>query len=1103
MQNIFNNISRENMKSKFWQRKKMEIGFRVNLIIFLLVAILIFSTIIQPEAQILSSLTTTTVSAGSPRPDEVDLTGTNIWKTDSDVPPHNNLGFRITKNALLIIYPGVTVEFDSGRQLLVEGTLRIIGSPSNPVNLTTKLVSPTGPDWAGINFVAGSKGYVNHSNITYCASGVRLEGTTNIKIANSTINDVDFGIKVESDCNNIIIENNEIFNSDTGIGIYSSNYNTICNNTIYNSSVSSLSIGSNSRENNIELNEMFNGSNRGISISGKANNNTVSFNHIYLHDENGIRCTNTNDNSFKNNQIHTNGRNGILLYFGSDGNSFMYNTITQNGYDGLRLEGIEASEVILNDISHNGNGVIVEDSRDIYLENNTIISSTTNDFSLSLDSIVTSVNNTFNSSKVAVYDSSELHVYWYMFLETQDKSGLIIPAIVNITNATKEIIVPETSINGNLDWIMCLGYIHTGWGHDKSMNPYWVRADNGTRVIKVGFDMSKKPKECIVKFLDYPPPEGHLPDSFKFSEDTTLELNLSNYFTSSENLEYRMELISKMNMDYLIDPETSILTATPPPNWNGEDKIRVFASANLGGEISEETTLTVEPINDPPYINQSLPSYIKTEGDPGWELNLSKCAYDEDLIYGDILSWYVTDVNDTLLNLTVINNSQVLHFELASPDVFGSDNLMIWVQDLEGEVDFRQIWVNVTVVYDEPMLTNMKVFPNSGTPVTNFNFSVTYIDFDGDFPSYVTVKLDNTNSYEMVQVDKTDQNVMDGKEYYYKTTLKGGEHYFWFECSDERGDYNRTPRQNGPIVTMPDKGSIKGSVIDSETNQSISNANVTIISLENTSLQYTKSTDDEGNYALINLEPGKYQIYATAEGYIDSNIFQRTLIKGGVILLDITLEPLPPDVIDTIITQVWIEANRTNITEFEAIDFIAHAIDLDGDILTYIWDFADGTDIVHGKQVSHSFYKNGTYNVSLTVYDTDGNELTVQKTINVTPRESPYPSPVDGDGKTDTEDDKATNFLPIIFIIILIIVIIALILFFMNIRQKRLEEEEEQRRLDEEQEHRRKVEERRRRKRERQLEFVDREKRNVEQVNLVLAQMRRDKAKEKRGRHRK
>jgi len=66
----------------------------------------------------------------------------------------------------------------------------------------------------------------------------------------------------------------------------------------------------------------------------------------------------------------------------------------------------------------------------------------------------------------------------------------------------------------------------------------------------------------------------------------------------------------------------------------------------------------------------------------------------------------------------------------------------------------------------------------------------------------------------------------------------------------------------------------------------------------------------------------------------------------------------------------------------------ANSYDLDGNIVTYTWDFKDG-NTGYGQIVNHTFNSVGTYNVKLTVTDNSGESDSTNKAIIVTEYSSP------------------------------------------------------------------------------------------------------------------
>jgi hypothetical protein len=75
------------------------------------------------------------------------------------------------------------------------------------------------------------------------------------------------------------------------------------------------------------------------------------------------------------------------------------------------------------------------------------------------------------------------------------------------------------------------------------------------------------------------------------------------------------------------------------------------------------------------------------------------------------------------------------------------------------------------------------VTPRTGEPDDELLFLITYIDTENKAPEYVRLVVDN-KKYEMEQVNPTDLNFSDGKNYKTKIKLAEGTHIFYFEASN-------------------------------------------------------------------------------------------------------------------------------------------------------------------------------------------------------------------------------------------------------------------------------------------------------------------------------
>ncbi|GEM_PF-5368449 len=146
-------------------------------------------------------------------------------------------------------------------------------------------------------------------------------------------------------------------------------------------------------------------------------------------------------------------------------------------------------------------------------------------------------------------------------------------------------------------------------------------------------------------------------------------------------------------------------------------------------------------------------------------------------------------------------------------------------------------------------------------------------------------------------------------------------------------------------------------------------------------LSYTWSCEEdpsinsrtENEFEWIPSTPGTYHITVTVTDGINDPVSRSILIIAGT-------TQVPPQA--DISAPASIKAGR------EAVFSAAASTDPDGSIVSYEWDFGDGTT-GSGKEVTHTYTAPGSYNVSLTVTDNSG--LTDVAVENVTVVEAPSP----------------------------------------------------------------------------------------------------------------
>ncbi len=136
----------------------------------------------------------------------------------------------------------------------------------------------------------------------------------------------------------------------------------------------------------------------------------------------------------------------------------------------------------------------------------------------------------------------------------------------------------------------------------------------------------------------------HLDDieivDFGLLEDTidTMSVNMHYLFKDRNNdtLTFRVE--GQNHIKVTIYQQNGTVIIAPELNWNGKETLTFYANDSVF-EISQEITITITPINDPPgpiEIIKPQNGLIIFEGDL---LDFSAKCSDPDLPYGDNLSF--------------------------------------------------------------------------------------------------------------------------------------------------------------------------------------------------------------------------------------------------------------------------------------------------------------------------------------------------------------------------------------------------------------------------------------------------------------------------------
>lgn len=140
---------------------------------------------------------------------------------------------------------------------------------------------------------------------------------------------------------------------------------------------------------------------------------------------------------------------------------------------------------------------------------------------------------------------------------------------------------------------------------------------------------------------------------------------------------------------------------------------------------------------------------------------------------------------------------------------------------------------------------------------------------------------------------------------------------------------------------------------------------------------YTGDAYYNGFYAIGDLTPGNYTLDLEKTGYLP-NQKTITITANQYLDLDLTLQYFNngfPNA-DFFITGMPAGAGET-------LQFNASKSTDDGEIVSYQWDFGDGSPLGEGVIVSHAFQVDGTYKVTLTLTDNEGKQSSISKDVGI------------------------------------------------------------------------------------------------------------------------
>ncbi|MDP8321831.1 MAG: tandem-95 repeat protein, partial [Candidatus Stygibacter australis] len=244
--------------------------------------------------------------------------------------------------------------------------------------------------------------------------------------------------------------------------------------------------------------------------------------------------------------------------------------------------------------------------------------------------------------------------------------------------------------------IVVNGEIHTDittYGYEVYVNPEdnW----NGTETLTfIVYDNVMRASASDVVDIIFTPvnddPVINLPQAgFNFNENASLVRDFNQYIDDVDNDPLTLQCSG--NQHILVDIDVLGVVFDAEEYWSGTETLTFTVNDGNGGSAVDEVDVTVNFVNDPPYIITQIQNIDIQEDSTDSSINLNNIFGDHDLDYGDELIY--TCYGD--INLQVMENNGAVTIT-PDPDWNGSETLIFRATDSEDL--FVETSVNITVV---------------------------------------------------------------------------------------------------------------------------------------------------------------------------------------------------------------------------------------------------------------------------------------------------------------------------------------------------------------------------------------------------------------------
>jgi PKD repeat protein len=321
----------------------------------------------------------------------------------------------------------------------------------------------------------------------------------------------------------------------------------------------------------------------------------------------------------------------------------------------------------------------------------------------------------------------------------------------------------------------------------------------------------------------------------------------------------------------------------------------------------------------------------------------------------------------------------------------GSYNVTLTVTDDQGQANSAN---QVITIADPPPSNQPPVPAISGPSQSTTSQAVT---FDGSGSQ-------STNPITNYNWDFGDGNTATGPQVNH-TYSQVGDFTVSLSVTDDQGQQDSTsqtikvdPKPQPDPLTAKISGPTQG-----QAGQALSfdgQSSTSAAPLNSIQWDFGDGTTDSGKLTVSHTyqNPGNYTVLLT----LANDVGQNNTTSQQVTIQDVPAANQPP--------QPAIQADATTVEAGETVNFDASGTSAGSPIASYDWDFGDGTAAGSGQLVSHDFTQPGSYDVTLTVTDQNGQSGTATQNVTVNAKAQPDPLTANINGPTSASVGQPVTF---------------------------------------------------------------------------------------------